>query len=89
MGTRAVPLVDTALRAGAETLVHRALEVQEASPTLAVEQRSRMDRAAKDGVPHSVLPLPEDADDRRARTGSLGRSASRVRQLISAAIPLA
>jgi hypothetical protein len=45
VGTRAVPLVDTALRAGAETLVHRALEVQEASPTLAVEQRSRMDRA--------------------------------------------
>jgi nitroreductase len=63
-GTRAVPLVDTAQRTHAETLVHRALEVQEASPTLAVEQRSWMDRAAKDGVPHSVLPLPEDADDR-------------------------
>ena len=63
-GTRAVLLVDGAQRAHAETLVHRALQLQEANPSLAVEQQAWIDRAAHDGVPFSVLPLPEDADAR-------------------------
>lgn len=63
-GVRAVPLVDGARRAHAEMLVHRALEVQEEQPWAAVEQRAWTDRAAPDGVPYSVLPRPEEADDR-------------------------
>jgi hypothetical protein len=64
-GSRALPLTDVSERFRAELLVNRALDLQAADSAVQHEQKEWMDHGSGDGVPHGVLPGPQELASHR------------------------
>jgi len=71
-GLRAVPLSDLSERFHSELLINRATDLQHADRPVMAEQQSWIDHGAGDGVPRTVLPVPDDLRARRSNRFGTG-----------------
>ena len=71
-GLRALPLSDLSERFHTELLINRAMDLQHADRPVMAEQQTWIDHGAVDGVPRTVLPVPDDLRERRSSRFTTG-----------------